>query len=62
MQQYQYDGPVFQFDKCIQYRWKATTFAHTEAKAKNNLAYRYKQEKGLKPNTKIALPAKMTLA
>ena len=41
MQQYQYDGPVMRFDDCVQHRWKATTVAPTEAKAKSNLAYRY---------------------
>jgi hypothetical protein len=40
MQQYQYDGPVMRFDDCVQHRWKATTVAPTEAKAKSNLAYR----------------------
>lgn len=53
MQQYQYDGPVMRFDDCVQHRWKATTVAPTEAKAKSNLAYRYKKENGLMPNTKI---------
>ena len=42
-----------------QYRWKATTVAPTEAKAKSNLAYRYKKENGLMPNTKITLPGKL---
>lgn len=44
MQQYQYDGPVMRFDDCVQHRWKATTVAPTEAKAKSNLAYRYKKK------------------
>ena len=38
---------------------KATTVAPTEAKAKSNLAYRYKKENGLMPNTKITLPGKL---
>lgn len=59
MQQYQYDGPVMRFDDCVQHRWKATTVAPTEAKAKSNLAYRYKKENGLMPNTKITLPGKL---
>lgn len=59
MQQYQYDGPVMQFEDCVQPRWKASTVASTEAKAKNNLAYRYKKENGLTPNTKITLPGKL---
>ena len=45
MQQYQYDGPVMRFDDCVQHRWKATTVAPTEAKAKSNLAYRYKKKR-----------------
>lgn len=59
MQQYQYDGPVMRFDDCVQHRWKATTVAPTEARAKSNLAYRYKKENGLMPNTKITLPGKL---
>jgi hypothetical protein len=59
MQQYQYDGPVMRFDDCVQHHWKATTVAPTEAKAKSNLAYRYKKENGLMPNTKITLPGKL---
>lgn len=59
MQQYQYDGPVMYFDNCVQSRWKATTAAVSEARAKSNLAYRYKKENGLMPNAKITLPGKL---
>ena len=59
IQQYQYDGPVMRFNDFVQHRWKATTVAPTEAKAKSNLAYRYKKENGLMPNTKITLPGKL---
>lgn len=59
MQRYQYDGPVMSFDNCIAHRWTAETTAPTEAKAKSNLAYRYKKENGLVPNTKIVLPGKL---
>lgn len=62
MQQYNYDGPVLRFDDVVLNRWKASTIAPTEAKAKSNLAYRYKKENGLMPNTKITLPGKMSLA
>lgn len=47
MQEYKYDGPVMRFDDCIQHRWKATTVAPSEAKARNNLTYRYKKGKRL---------------
>lgn len=59
MQHYKYDGPVMLFEDCVQHRWKASTVASTEAKAKNNLTYRYKKENGLMPNTKIILPGKL---
>ena len=59
MQQYRYNGPVMRFDSCVQCRWTATTVAATEAKAKSNLAYRYKKENGLLPNAKITLPGKL---
>lgn len=62
MQQYNYDGPVLRFDTTLSNRWKASTIAPTEARAKSNLAYRYKKENGLMPNTKIMLPGKMSLA
>ena len=59
MQKYQYDDPVMRFDNCVQHRWKATTIASTEAKAKSNLTYRYKKENGLMSNVKITLPAEL---
>lgn len=40
MKEYRYDGPVMRFDNCVQSRWKASTYALSEAKAKSNLAYR----------------------
>lgn len=62
MQQYMYEGPVMRFDDCIQCRWKATTVAPSEAKARNNLTYRYKKENGFTPNSKITLPGKLISA
>lgn len=62
MQEYKYDGPVMHFDDCIQHRWKATTVAPSEAKARNNLTYRYKKENGYMRNCKITLPGKLTPA
>ena len=62
MQQYNYDGPVLRFDNVVSNRWKASTIAPTKARAKSNLAYRYKKENGLMPNTKITLPGKMSPA
>lgn len=62
MREYRYDGPVMCFEDCVQHRWKASTYAPSEAKAKSNLAYRYKKENGLMPNTKTTLPGKLILA
>lgn len=62
MREYRYDGPVMRFEDCVQHRWKASTYATSEAKAKSNLTYRYKKENGLTPNTKITLPGKLVPA
>ena len=59
MKAYYYDGPVMRFENCVQNRWKASIYAPSEAKAKSNLAYRYKKENGMTPNTKITLPGKL---
>lgn len=59
MHEYSYDGPVVSFGKCISNHWKGTTFAQTEQKARNNLAFRFKNEMHLFPNCKIELPGKL---
>lgn len=59
MNEYRYDGPVLRFDDCIKQRWKAVTIAPTEAKARSNLAYRFKKENGIMTNCKITLPGKL---
>ena len=59
MPRYYYDGPVMEFDFCVHERWKATTIAPTEAKARCNLAYRFKMEHGMKPATKVNVPGKL---
>lgn len=61
MNLYSYDGPVFEFDTCINRRWKGTTYAVSESKARNNLTYQYKMQNNLKPRTKISIPGKITL-
>jgi len=55
MNRYVYDGPVMEFDTCVTRRWKASTYAVSEKKAKSNLAYRYKKP----TNLKITLPGKV---
>ena len=61
MSQYRYCGPVKEFDNIINSKWEATTHAFTEAKARNNLIYRYKREHGKTADCKITLPGKMEL-
>lgn len=59
MNQYQYDGPVMEFDTCVSHRWKASTYAVSEKKARSNLAFQFKKKNNRVPNTKITLPGKL---
>lgn len=56
---YRYNGPVLHFGRCICDRYFGETFAASPAKAKNNLAFRYKKENNLVPNSQISLPGKI---
>ena len=47
------------FHQCLNPKWKASTVAVTETKAKANLAYQYKRRMGLSPQSKITLPGKV---
>lgn len=62
MNKYLYDGPVMEFDMCVEGRWKASTHAVSEKKARSNLTFQYKRQSNRMPNTKISLPSKITLA
>ena len=42
MNQYAYDGPVMEFQNCVAHRWKSTTYAVSEKKARSNLVYQFK--------------------
>ncbi len=61
MNQYDYDGPVMEFGKCVSERWKATTFAPTAKKARSNLTYQYKIKHNKIPAAKISLPGEVRL-
>lgn len=61
MNQYTYDGPVLLFDKCIANRWKSSTYAVSENKARSNLAYQFKKQFNKNPNSKISLPGKVVM-
>ena len=56
---YSYAGPVLEFDKIVTNCWQGQTYAVSEAKARNNLAYQFKRENGKVPRTKITLPGKI---
>lgn len=62
MKTYFYNGPVMEFDRVIINQWKGTTEAETDSKARNNLAFRFKQQYKKMPNTKITLPGKMVVS
>lgn len=53
--QFTYDGPVKSFDNILTSHWKAETNAFSEARARSNLAYRYKKEHGMSESAKITL-------
>ena len=56
---YKYEGPVTSFDKVIKEKWSGYTTGTSEAKARSNLAYRFKRTHGMLPGSKIELPGKM---
>lgn len=61
MNKYSYDGPVMEFDRCVANRWKASTYAVSEKKARSNLTYQYKKKNNKLPNTMITLPGQIIL-
>lgn len=58
---YLYEGPVIEFDICIERHWIASTYAVSGKKALSNLSYRYKKEHGKTADSKIKLPGKLTV-
>lgn len=62
MNQYAYDGPVMEFQNCVVHRWKSTTYAVSEKKARSNLVYQFKKQHNRLPNTRITLPGKLIAA
>lgn len=58
---YYYFGPVMHFDKIVTNRWKGETTASSEAEAKRNLSFKFRQEAGLERNARITLPGKLVV-
>lgn len=61
MKLYSYNGPVLEFDRIITTRWKASTYAASEKKARSNLAYQFKQQYDRAPRSRISVPGKLTV-
>ena len=61
MKQYSYEGPVMYFDTCVDGRWKASTYAISEDKARNNLTCQYKKCNNYARNAKIILPGRVVM-
>lgn len=58
---YYYDGPVIFFGTCLMDHWKAYTTAVSEAKALNNLKYKYKVLSGSSIYSQVELPGQLYL-
>lgn len=61
MQLYFYEGPVLEFERIVDERWRSTTRAESEKKARNNLAYQFKMQTGRAPRSKISIPGKLII-
>ena len=61
MEVYSYRGPVMVFDRCVENYWCGETTASSEKKARSNLAYQYKKEMGLIPQTKVSITGKLKI-
>ena len=59
MIEFESEGPVMEFDRCVANKWKGVTFAVSMKKARSNLIYQFKKETGRTPTTKITLPGKI---
>ena len=53
---YIYEGPVTVFGRCVTAKWHGETIANSEAKARSNLAYKFKKEININVTSKVALP------
>ena len=61
MNHYSYDGPVMEFGILVVSRWKASTYAPSENKARSNLTYQFKKNYNRTASTKITLPGKIVM-
>lgn len=61
MKTYEYEGPVMEDGGYHLSRWKASTAAVSESKARSNLIYRFKKEYNIFMGARISLPGKFTV-
>lgn len=61
MNLYLYEGPVTSFGKVLTNRWRSSTYAVSDKKAKNNLAYKYKKQYHLTPTSRVELPGEIVM-
>lgn len=61
MNQYMYDGPVMEFGTCVASRWRGSTYAVSEKKARSNLAYQFKKNNNRISGARITLPGKVKM-
>ena len=62
MNLYLYEGPVTSFGEVVARKWRASTYAMSDRKAKSNLAYKYRKQRGLLATSKIELPGEIIMA
>lgn len=58
---YAYNGPVFEFNKCVTPKWSAETCAVSERQARSNLTHQFKRDHGKAINAKITLTGKLVV-
>lgn len=61
MNLYLYDGPVASFGRVVKKRWKNSTYAVSDKKARSNLTYKYKKQHNLTADSKIELPGEIIM-
>lgn len=61
MHRYSYEGPVREFNRCIESTWYGETEAVSEKKARSNLTYQWKRQHGRSPASKIILTGNIEL-
>lgn len=57
---YEYVGAVCVFGRTVTDRWRASTYAPSEAKAISNLKYRFRTNMGLATHVPIKMDGKIT--